>query len=54
MKLHIGNCYDKNGNLLTDDQNFENHRLAEFLSDILNKRQNKTSAASDGDKQTAA
>ena len=53
MELRIGNCYDKNGNELTENQNFENHYLAEFLSDILSKRHCEADADSGNDKQTA-
>ena len=57
MKLHIGNCYKKDGNLMTEEKNFEYAPLTEFLSDILHKRQenkNKPCAVSSSDKNTAA
>jgi len=57
MKLHIGDCYDKNGKLMTEEKNIEYAPLAEYLSDILHKRQenkNKTCAVSASDKNTAA
>ena len=57
MKLHIGNCYDKDGNLMTEEKIFEYAPLAELLSDILRKRQenvNRPCAVSESGKNTAA
>ncbi|MBQ8411778.1 MAG: hypothetical protein IJX15_08645 [Ruminiclostridium sp.] len=38
MELHIGNCYNKNGNIIVDEKEFVVPQLAEFLTQIMKIR----------------
>lgn len=37
MELHIGNCYDKNGNIINKNE-LDLPQLAEFLTQIIRLR----------------
>ena len=40
MELHIGNCYDKNGNVI-DKNELDFPQLAEFLTQIMTIRKHE-------------
>lgn len=40
MELHIGNCYDKNGNIINKNE-LDFPQLAEFLTQIMRIRKHE-------------